>query len=563
MVSQLWKIAKIILVLLLLFWFSFFLAHKIDLATADLGRHIINGQVLLHGSFSDKLAVLRTNFYSYTQSDFPFVNHHWGSGVVFFVLYSISGFAGLSVFYVLIGAATLLLYFWLALKRSNWLLATALALLLVPLMASRAEVRPEMFTYLFSGVFFWLISEFVRQDSTSPNLSFVRRGMYFLPVLMLIWVNLHIGFIFGIFILGAFGVLELIKDLTCLPARQGLKIKDKSSNFFDGKFWHLFKIGLLCAAAAIVNPAGLRGALYPFVIFRNYGYMIVENQSIRFLEKWGMTANMNFGLYKIVLGLAVVSLVVAVIVNWKKIQAAENLIILALGLLGFMGLRHFPSFAFIALPVVAGNLQIIWAQGSKVIKRGFSISQAIIIPLAGFAVLASLWQGSSQLLSLRPVLGWGLLPGENQSAEFFKANHLQGPIFNNYDIGGYLIFNTLIARGSGTAAADPHADQTVFVDNRPEAYPKEFFENVYKAAQTDEQVWLKLDKQYQFETIYFSPRDYTPWGQQFLIARVKDPSWAVVYYDPYSIIFLKRDQRNEAVIKRFEIPKSVFNVGQS
>src|ERR1700747_1422988 len=43
-----------------------------DLSLVDLGRHLKNGEVLLHGSWHEKQAVLHTNFYSYTEGDFPF-----------------------------------------------------------------------------------------------------------------------------------------------------------------------------------------------------------------------------------------------------------------------------------------------------------------------------------------------------------------------------------------------------------------------------------------------------------------------------------------------------------
>ncbi len=629
--SKFWQVAKIILVLALLVWFGFFLARKIDLITADLGRHIVNGSIILHGSEADKHGVLATNFYSYTQTNFPFINHHWGSGVIFYLIFWAFGFFGLSVFYVLIGGLTLALYFYLALKRSNWLLATALALLLIPLMASRAEVRPEIFTYLFSGIFFWIVSEYAKFNVTTTADKSARykkaAKLYLLPVVMLFWVNLHIGFIFGIFILGAFGLVELIRLVIARSASDEAIPSQKqiASNFAKAssdkcrmhlptagrlamtknKFWMLFKIGLLCAIATIINPAGIRGALYPFSIFRNYGYMIVENQSIRFLERLGVTSTMNFVLYKTALGLMFLSFLAVVVLQlidrYRKIDNstsvptiitadksarynsttfwAENLIAIALGVLGFMGIRHFPSFAFFALPAMAGNLNIVYRW--QISKSGkLTVSKAIILPLCMFAIIISLWQGHSQLQLLRPILGFGLFPAINQSADFFKANNLKGPVFNNYDIGGYLIYHfyrsplTSPIKAGKTIPPPPAgagysslaggetagAAEKVFVDNRPEAYSQDFFENVYKKAQTDETKWKELDKQYNFESIFFSHRDYTPWGQEFLVTRVKDPSWAVVYYDPYAIIFLKRDKQNEANIKKLEIPKSIFGV---
>src|SRR4051794_17547719 len=85
-------------------WYVLLFARELDLSTLDLGRHIANGQRLFEDS-----KVLTTNFYSYTFPEFPFINHHWGSGFVFYGIQQLLGFEGLSVFYIGLGLAALLL----------------------------------------------------------------------------------------------------------------------------------------------------------------------------------------------------------------------------------------------------------------------------------------------------------------------------------------------------------------------------------------------------------------------------------------------------------------------
>ena len=60
-------------------------------------------------------------------------------------------------------------------------------------------------------------------------------------------------------------------------------------------------------------------------------------------------------------------------------------------------------------------------------------------------------------------------------------------------------------------------------------------------------------KIHNFNAIFFSHRDYTPWGQNFLIERVNDSEWAVVFMDEYAIIFLRRNLLNESIIEKYEI----------
>ena len=76
--------------------------------------------------------------------------------------------------------------------------------------------------------------------------------------------------------------------------------------------------------------------------------------------------------------------------------------------------------------------------------------------------------------------GFGLQDNIEKSATFYKSQKLAGPIFNNYDDGGYLIYELF-------------PQEKVFVDNRPEAYTKEFFDKVYNPALADENKWQEID----------------------------------------------------------------------
>jgi hypothetical protein len=123
-------------------------------------------------------------------------------------------------------------------------------------------------------------------------------------------------------------------------------------------------------------------------------------------------------------------------------------------------------------------------------------------------------------------------------------------MFNNYDIGGYLIYTLF-------------PDTKVFVDNRPEAYPARFLTEVYVPAQEDNTKWRELDSALHFNVIFFNWHDYTPAGQSFLINRINDPDWAPVYVDPYALIMVRRTSEHQSVISRFEIPRDRFSVKSS
>jgi hypothetical protein len=375
-----------------------------------------------------------------------------------------------------------------------------------------------MFTYLLTGVVFWVLWHWRAAAEDGP----LRRGpssVWVLPVVMVLWVNLHIGFVFGFLVLVAFGVEAQIK-------RQYNQLKK------------LTVVGIACVIAALINPFGYKLLLYPLNIFKNYGYLIVENQSIKFLENINFGNGLHFSLFKIIAGAVIVSFIAVAIKNWRKVDVAFLILTLASGYLAYSAIRNFPSFAFFALAALALNIYLFWP------KQIHIAYQAALSVVFFVIVIISFRQQYLEFLAIRPVLGWGLLPAVQSSVEFFKANKIGGSVFNNYDIGGYLIFNLY--------------PQMVFVDNRPEAYSVDFLQNVYIQAQQNQEVWKKLDEKYNFNSIFFAWHDYTPWAQTFLVSKVKDPAWAPVYVDSYGLIFLKRNEQNEQLIKQFELPRSLF-----
>ncbi len=354
------------------------------------------------------------------------------------------------------------------------------SLLALPVIAERAEIRPEIFSYLLAGIFFLILWKERRQE-LSPKF------LWLLPLLEIFWVNLHSYFILGPVLLGLFGRKKLIP------------------------------VFLATLLATLINPFGLKGALVPFTIFRNYGYPLVENQNVWFLENYGI-ANPNFLLLKIIAAILILTLAFMLYRN----RSNFHLIYFVLGagglLAAFLALRNFALFGFFAMPVLS-------YQAGKIFEN------TKISKLAVF--FAALFLGGFILTTHRTRLlgrefGIGLEPGNQKAAEFFRRENIKGPIFNNYDIGGYLIWSLF-------------PEERVFTDNRPEAYSPEFFEETYIPAQENEEKWRELDATYEFKAIFFSHRDLTPWGQHFIARRVADPQWETVYTDAWTIILTRRN----------------------
>lgn len=525
------KLSKIIFIVILSLFLVFIFSQKTDLANSDLGRHLENGRLV----WQEK-QILYQNFYSYTEPEHRFINHHWLSGVIFYQVYQLGGFVALTIFNIILALIIFWLFFYLAYKKSSFFLAGILSLPVVLLMSERLEIRPEMFSVLFLGIS-WLILE-------STRLSFKKKtGLLFF--LFVLWSNLHIYFFLGLALVFFYAAHHFLQSLPSLTWPL------KHFNIGKGHFlraWHFSYQWFLMLGALIIaslfNPNHIRGLFYPLNIFRNYGYEIVENKSIFFLQN--LVLNYNFVIFKILILLLVASFIVSWIFTKEK-KWQDWLLSIFIIVLGLLASRNLAIFGLVALVIISSNLaQPLSFLYNRLLSQfdSFSYKDKIIwsanfllILLASLSFLFIFLDSKSKRVFLNSERGWGLYAGSEVAFSFFKENNLQGPIFNNYDAGSALIFGLPLT-------------EKVFVDNRPEAYSVDFFQGTYLPMQLDEDVWLDTWRDYGFKTIFFSHTDGTNWGKKFVIDRLQDPKWALIYFDPFYMILIDKSAYDEEFINQ-------------
>jgi len=325
---RLWTVGRWALLAIVALCFVVAVAKPIVLTASDLGRHLTNGTIFLdHGE------IATTNLYSFTYPDFPFLNHHWGSGVLFELARRFRGFVGVSVFGLCVVYLTAFLYLRTAWLHGKFWLAMTAAALLLPVFSSRAEIRPELFSYLLSAVFLWILLG-VRNRSI-PSLALAA-----LPVLMVAWVNLHIYFFLGIGWMGAFFLDALFRAWHDAPDRE-THLRDARNLFFA--------LAASCLVTPL-NPNGWKGALYPLLIFQNYAYAVAENQSVSRIMAQGEYPPGFF--LKIGLG------VLAVTWMWRLYRDRKNqsipdvaLLILTIfvSIIAWKAIRNFTIFAYVGI----------------------------------------------------------------------------------------------------------------------------------------------------------------------------------------------------------------------
>jgi hypothetical protein len=160
----------------------------------DTGWHLATGRYLL-----EHHAVPSTDILSYTSAGAPW---HYApfAGAVLYAIFRSAGYAGLSWFTVLAAALLAIYLLWRATPRTR-LASAVLLMLAVPSLAYRLTPRADLFTSLFFAIF---LVELWRYHRGEPA------RLWLLPAIMLLWVNLHPGFIAGLGLVAAYAACEAL-----------------------------------------------------------------------------------------------------------------------------------------------------------------------------------------------------------------------------------------------------------------------------------------------------------------------------------------------------------------
>src|SRR3989344_242146 len=131
-----------LLILILIFTVSIFL-HTDSAITQDLGRHLTLGKIIW-----ETKKIPQTNLFSYTYPDFPFINHHWGSEVIFYLINRLFFVNGLILLKLMLFVTAVIVLVLFASKRTGLVFLLAGSTLMLELLRERTEIRPEIFAFL-------------------------------------------------------------------------------------------------------------------------------------------------------------------------------------------------------------------------------------------------------------------------------------------------------------------------------------------------------------------------------------------------------------------------------
>jgi hypothetical protein len=167
----------------------------------DIWWHLKVGEWILEHS-----AVPHTGILSRTAADRPWVAYSWGYEVLLSRAYHWFGLVGIGIYGVLLTLAVAYSMFWMARRLSGrfwW--ACLLATLTGSAFLYNLMPRPVFFSMTLFTVVLTLILEANRSGRVQL--------LYWLPALFMLWANLHIQFIYGLFLVGLFVGVNLSQRL--------------------------------------------------------------------------------------------------------------------------------------------------------------------------------------------------------------------------------------------------------------------------------------------------------------------------------------------------------------
>ena len=358
-------------------------------------------------------AVPHQDLYTFTVNDHRWITHEWLSEVVLALLYAAGRLPLVSLTLGAVTAAGFLLVYLAIDRRVNFVIA-GLALALGVAAANPIwGPRIQMITFTLSALTYLWVKRFCERRS---------RALYFLPAVMLIWVNLHAGFVLGYAILG---VALLVEGMRYLLRRPGAMTLPR-----------LRAMTVILAASigvAILNPNGWDIYLYPFQTGGS-----AEQQ--RLIVEW---FSPNFQMSQIWAFEAMIFLIIGGLALSRHIELRQFLLLLIGFGLALHSVRNLSLFMLVAVPALADYAQqarerLSWRWPLRVPKTTpatFIANVIMVLALIGVVALASvpsLVQRVDGKLVARdfPI----------KAADFLVQHPAPGRMLNAYGWGGYLIF---------------------------------------------------------------------------------------------------------------------------
>lgn len=480
-----------------------------DVSDPDVWWHLKTGQLIAQTE-----AVPRVDSFSFTRAGYPWVAHEWLSELFIYGIYRSTSWGGLIVVFAVMVSATFYLVY-LRSARSPYC-SGLIVLLGAWATAPFWGVRPQMVSLLLTALWLLILERSER----------IYRLLWWTLPLTVLWVNLHAGFALGLALLLLFLAGELVEQFSSPHVKHA----------------RLRVLAITFAADLILvplSPNGWKMFLYPIDTLRSEAIQ-------KYIAEWA-SPNFHHAEYFPFLLLLIAT---SATLGWSRLRVRPRdlLLLMVSTFAALSSARMIPFFVVIAVPILSRAVAV-WVR-SELSAPNHSASDP-----SGSGRSTSNQAGAYRPGANRPHLGWhsrvpapyaGLINAlillfiagfagfqihrivhrqpqvevqrfPSGAVAYLQAHPANGPLFNLYDWGGYLIWKL-------------NPETPVFIDGRADLYGESLmrqFADVYDLRDD----WQERLQTWRIGTVLVRP------DCALAVALRRVVGWEVRYSDPQAVVF--------------------------
>ena len=480
------------------------------LGDAGIGWHIRTGEIILRTH-----SVPHTDLFSATMVGKPWYAWEWLYDTGVAVFHHLGGLNGVVLANAGVIALTFALVLHMMMARGAGLgVATGLLLLLLLASSIHLLARPHVVSWLLTVAWFGVLEKFAREPRV--------RTPRWLPVLMLVWVNVHGGFVVGLALVGIYFASACVELIRSGPEHEPAWQRAKA----------LAIAGAASVAVTLVNPYGyaLHIHIHQYLTDRFLMSHIDEFAPPKF-------SGLAFCCF---LAIAVLG-AAAIIPAWKRVRTSDILVVVLAVYAGCRSARNLPwaaaLLALVAAPYIAEALKA-WVGklgGATLARRvasrwaGLSMRMSAVDhdlrghAWAALAVIAVAWTtlhagyaGSVKLMAAQ----FDAKRFPAGAVDLLMRSDVREPIFTPDWWGGYVIYRM-------------YPQARVVVDDRHDLYGAQFFRNYLKIWH-DEPGWEQALEEMDPDWVL------VPVKAAITPGLIEAQNWKAIYRDGTSVLFERR-----------------------
>jgi hypothetical protein len=465
-----------------------FLMTLRPIADPDFWWHLRTGQLIIQTR-----AIPHMDPFSYTRIGAQWITHEWLSESLIYVLFRLGGY-GLLIFTfsIIITEAFLLAYLRCPPETRPYVAGFALLLGAVAT-APTWGVRPQMISLFLTSLFLFLLDRYRRAGKT--------KFLIPLPVIMLVWVNLHAGYFLGLALIGIY-ILGGLMDMLMAGF---FKLLPETVPTIRSIVHLSITLGG-CILVSLINPNGILIIIYPF-------QTLTSSSMQQFIQEW-FSPDFHQVIWQ-PLAWLILALIGIGMLSKKTISITNILLTLIFGYAALISMRNIPFFALAAIPVLAEQV------GSLV-----KISTAAYAPSRLFKLMVPILLGAILLITCLRFIQTVQEQPKTEAQNFPKTavdwlleNKPAGNLFNSYNWGGYLIWRT-------------YPQARVYIDGRADVYGDAFIVN-YLSIYNAKPGWEEKLNNQAVQTVLVESD--APLANDLR----QSPAWHIAFTDKQSTIFVK------------------------